>query len=371
MWLGAEIRISPEVDWRRSDPIVTRTVCALATTNCLTTTNVIQCPDGNWYENGSCNPGWITNWWVLSYPGYSGSGPGVEVRFTPTNCGAGSVTFYGEWGHRKPWNENEWIRGGLVSISTNFTVMAVASLVPDLPPDQGGLESGSDPPTYWVCPCDSGDVIVTASSCPELPTDQLPDCWTFTGGIEIDKLRHKVNKAELLNGPVTFTVSAGASSKTIILKADEEKEIYSSHIPQQECLYDNFNDPSPSTDKCGNSVSVNCVGGVGWPLYRPGHYEYYWNTNWVGTCYFNGGENVFLFKTTKHNCLILRTWHLTQEPTTPTRWVVTKSGPSQNCRTAPAWDSSWARPADELVNKDYPAKSCENQGTPFTPCPPW
>lgn len=132
----------------------------------------------------------------------------------------------------------------------------------------------------------------------------------------------------------------------------------------------------PETDKCGNWVSTSCVGASGWPFYQLGHYEYYWNGILVGVCYFYDGQNNFLYKTTKHKCRFLRTWHLTQEPATPTRWVVTKfdcvtfSGPSHNCRTAPAWDNQWGRPADELANPGYPENSCENQGTPFTPCPP-
>ena len=32
-------------------------------------------------------------------------------------------------------------------------------------------------------------------------------------------------------GPVTFTVPAGTASKTIILKADEEEEIYRAYFP--------------------------------------------------------------------------------------------------------------------------------------------
>ena len=134
MCLGGEISIWPVEDWRRSDAIVYRFECALATTNCPPSTNVAQCPEGNWHEDDWCNPRWITNWWVLSYPGYSGSGSGMAVRFTPTNCGSGSVTFYGKWGHRNfcigqktiggDWHQ-EWIDGGLVSISTNFTVVNV------------------------------------------------------------------------------------------------------------------------------------------------------------------------------------------------------------------------------------------------------
>lgn len=255
-------------------------------------------------------------------------------------------------------------------------VVGVDSLVPDLANGQGGLEAGSDPPTYWVCPC-RGDVIVTATPCPILTEDQLPDCWTFTGGVTIDKLHHKVSKEALKSGDVTFTVTSGTSTKTIVLKTDPEKLGYTAYAPKHDCLFDNFADPSPLIDKCGNMLAIDCTGANPNYPYHTGHYEYKHNGLLVGTCYYNGGENVFLYKTTKHNCLILRTWHLTQQPTSPTKWAVTKydctgTGPSINCRTAPAWVNAWGRPADELLNNPgYPANSCENTGTATTPCPPW
>ena len=300
------------------------------------------------------------------------SGSGLSVTFTSLACGTGSVEFKSTASlSGTPCGINP---PNPAIVSGTYAFVEVVSLSPDLPPDQGGLESGSVPPTYWVCPC-GGDVIVTAYSCPSLTADKLPACWTFTGGVEINKLQHKVSKAALRNGPVTFTVTAGTSTKTIILKQDDEKLIYNSYFPDQQCLYDNFYDPSPYYDKCGNSLSINCVGATGFPFYHAGHYEYRYNSTWVGTCYFNDGQNNFLYKATKHDCLILRTWHLTQEPLSPTRWVVTKyncltgGAPSQNCRTAPSWDPNWGRPADE-PNPGYPANSCENKGTPSTPCPP-
>lgn len=323
--------------------------------------------------HNDCGDSWTDGPYDISYSPNSWWEPPIPGSFP--DCGTFSYTAY-----VKGTSSDSDCPGdtGTATVGT-FTVkvVAVTDLSPDLSGDQGGLESGSDPPTYWVCPCASGDVIVTAIPCPNLAAGDLPSCWSFTGGVAIDKLHHKVSKASLQSGPVTFTVTAGTSTKTIILKTDEEKEIYDTYIPAQACLYDNFTDPSPYTDKCGNTLAINCVGGSGWPLYRAGHYEYRYNGTWVGTCYFNGGENNFLYKTTKHNCRILRTWHLTQEPVSPTHWVVSKydcltGGPlSQNCRTAPSWNPNWDRPADETLNSGYPANSCENQGTPSTPCPPW
>ncbi len=181
------------------------------------------------------------------------SGPGQATN-TWTTCGTKTVSVSVSC----PCC-TQWFPPGS-SASTNTTVVKVASLTPDLPSDQGGLESGSDPPTYWVCPCASGDVIVTASSCPILTADQLPACWTFTGGDTIDKLHHKVSKAALLNGPVTFTVSAGTSTKTIILKADEPKAYYDMDIPDAICpeWYGSYEDANPLFDKCGNHLEINC-----------------------------------------------------------------------------------------------------------------
>jgi hypothetical protein len=261
------------------------------------------------------------------------------------------------------------------TINTNCTASSslIVVKVDSLSPSEGYLIAGSDPPKYEVCPC-PGDVIVTATSCPLLTAEQLPPCWTFTGGTEIDKLRHKVKKEDLMNGQVTFTVAAGCSTNTIILTNDPENLSYTMKYPAQECLWDNFTDPSPWTDQCGNSLSIDCVGadrsqGIA------GHYEYKYNGTCVGICYFNDGNNTFLYKTTKHNCRILRTWHLTEEAGPPSRWVVTKYNCltpafSRNCRTFGYWLPDWGRPADELLNAGYPANSCENVGYTFTPCPP-
>jgi hypothetical protein len=139
------------------------------------------------------------------------------------------------------------------------------------------------------------------------------------------------------------------------------------------CLCDNYFDPSPYHDSCGNSLAIDCVGcmcGLG----ANGHFSYRYNGLFVGACYYSGAANTFLYKTTKHNCRILSTWHLTQGPT-PVKWTVTKydcltQAFSQNCREASTWDPNWGRPADEPYI-DYPTNSCENKGTPTTPCPPY
>jgi hypothetical protein len=291
------------------------------------------------------------------------SGTGLTASFTPTSCGNGTVSFSLAYTNTTPCSGT-----GSSSTSGGFKVVAVDSLTPDIPSGQGGLETGSEPPTYWVCPC-AGDITVTASSCPGLTADQLPGCWSFTGGTEIDKLHHKVKKTDLMNGPVTFTVTFGTSTKTVILKTDPAKINYFTVFPSGSCLCDNFSGPS-SYDNCGNNLAIDCVDcicGFG----ANGHFSYRYNGISVGVCRYSGANNVFLYKTTKHNCRILCTWHLTQEPATPTRWTVTKydcmaGASSMVSRTASTWNSNWARPADELINSGYPANSCENQGTVTT-----
>jgi len=317
----------------------------------------------------------VTNWWEATVGSYHTIGAGLTAQFTPTDCGAGSVTFHLKYKNSLPCDTNVQ---SAPDVSGSFTVVAVNSLAAELASGQGGLEAGSDPPTYWVCPC-PGDVIVTASSCPSLTADQLPACWTFTGGVEIDKLHHKVSKVALMNGEVAFTVTCGTSTKTIILKTDKENAIYyTPRSPTADCKCDNYTDATPTHDDCGNSLAVDCVdcwqNNAGLCI-AVGHFSYRYNGISVGVCRYPGGQNTFLYKTTKHNCRILRTWHLTQQPTSPTFWTVTKYdcmtgvGPLLNCRTAPTWNIDWNRPADESVNAGYPANSCENQGTPSTPCP--
>jgi hypothetical protein len=265
-----------------------------------------------------------------------------------------------------------------------LTVVDVDGLTPTIPSGQGGLEAGSSPPQYWVAPCASGSVTVTATSKPSLAANQLPSGWTFTGGVETDKLNHTAHEADVLNGSINFTVTCGTSANTIVLEQDPIKPNYSAATPSPPgtCYSVNYSDPAPFTDLCGNNLAINCVGCS--PT-TAGHFEYRYNTPSgpvVGICYFGGGNNSFLFMTTKHNSRILRTWHLTEQDgiwwdyvNPNARWVVTRynclatgAQQSYNYRYASAWNSAWGRPADEIVpsNPGYPANSCEFQGYPVT-----
>ena len=315
--------------------------------------------------------------WTTNQPNGSAT---WDPGWKPSACGSKTltasvtVTFSGTQQTGTP-NESSYtttVSSG--NASATVTVVDVDSLTPDFSSSQGvqgGLEGGSDPLTYWVTPC-AGDIIVTATSCPNLTASQLPAGWSFTGGVEIDKLHRKVKKTDLASGSVIFVVTCGTTTKTIILQNDKTNAVYWATGNGGTCDCDDWVDPSPKHDKCGNSLAVDCADSVRYVngiCRNPGNFKYMYNGIWVGTCLYNGGMNSFLYKTTKHEGRILCTWHLTQRPTTPTKWTVTKydclsgSGPSQDCRVAPVWDGAWGNPADDLTQPGYPANSCENQGT--------
>jgi hypothetical protein len=318
-----------------------------------------KCPDT--YKTNTPAPSLLTNWWTAGGCGINTNGTGLGISsLIPTSCGQVTIVFNQKWKHTCDTNT------AVANIQGIVNVVAVGSLTPNLPAGLGGSEAGSDPPTYWVCTC-AGDIIVTASSCPSLTADQLPDCWIFTGGVTIDKLHHKVSAATLANGPVTFTVTCGTSTMTIILKADDESEDY--YVPQgvsQECPDPGppWADNLPTYDLCGNRAMVNCE----WNG-TCCQFVFRYNSVKVGARIYDNGRNVFLFERTKHHCRIVKTWHLTRTPTPTFEWTITKydcltGTKSTICRTSATWDDSWARPADELVNKGYPTNSCENHGTP-------
>lgn len=281
---------------------------------------------------------WAYSWTASDDTGVVATEPNGGASWTvpswkPSGCGSKTltasviVTFSGTQKTGTP-NQSSYSTTATGSSSATVQVVTVDSLTTDLSSGQGGLEDGSDPPTYWVCQC-PGDIIVTASSCPSLTADQLPDCWTFTGGVTIDKLHHKVSKTALMSGPVTFTVTCGTSTKTITLKADKENALYSMVFPSQSCGTDSFTGAPQCLDACGNFLTIDCVGTQHIYGNWPGHFSYRYDGIWVGTCYYPDGINEFLYKTTKHNCRILKTWHSTVKgtssgnPASPSYWTVT------------------------------------------------
>jgi hypothetical protein len=59
-----------------------------------------NCPPS--FDTNHMCPILITNWYVVDHPGYQGSGEGWWADFTPTNCGQGSITFYGIYANLDP-----------------------------------------------------------------------------------------------------------------------------------------------------------------------------------------------------------------------------------------------------------------------------
>ncbi|MCX8090709.1 MAG: hypothetical protein N3I86_07210 [Verrucomicrobiae bacterium] len=122
----------------RCSTVITQWRWAPPSTNCPTTstTNYSWCPD------------WVTNWWVVSHPGYSASDRGTYVpRFQPTNCGTGTITFYGVWTNNHPCGDTNAVLGGTTSISKNFTVVNV-----DIAEDE-----------KTVCACETANFTLTNS----------------------------------------------------------------------------------------------------------------------------------------------------------------------------------------------------------------
>jgi hypothetical protein len=88
-----------------------------------------DCPPSAYFTNWS-ETFWTTNWWVVSSPGYSASGQGTGVSFWPTNCGWGTITFYGTWSNVNPCTSTLIGGGGTTSNSINFYVGNVQIVEP-------------------------------------------------------------------------------------------------------------------------------------------------------------------------------------------------------------------------------------------------
>ena len=113
MCLGSWVYAYAETD-STSDEVVSTYWCENATTNCPT-----------WYSTNTFWPQMTTNWWVVSHPGFSGSGPGLGVSFVPTNCGSGTITFYATYQNYDPCTGNPCGSPTTVSKSTNLVVVNV------------------------------------------------------------------------------------------------------------------------------------------------------------------------------------------------------------------------------------------------------
>ncbi|MCW5553213.1 MAG: HYR domain-containing protein [Verrucomicrobiae bacterium] len=87
-----------------------------------------NCPPPAFYTNACSYPGSVTNWWVVNHPGFSASGEGLGVQFTPTNCGSGTISFYNVWTNVSPCDGHGGYGGcggGFIAVSRDFTVLNV------------------------------------------------------------------------------------------------------------------------------------------------------------------------------------------------------------------------------------------------------
>ncbi len=95
-------------------------------------------------------------------------------------------------------------------------VVKVASLLPDVGTE---MDDGDDDPntkSYVVSIVDANDdvnvVTVTATPYPDVNEANLPDCWDFTGGTEVNDFVHTVDRTTPVE--TALTCSCGTSSKT-------------------------------------------------------------------------------------------------------------------------------------------------------------
>jgi len=156
--LGSSISAAP-LGYRTYTTQITRGHWEVHTADCL--------PD-SWFTNLS-QTFWTTNWWVVSSPGYSASGPynGGWISFQPTNCGSGTITFYGTFKDVAPCTTQPTYGGGTISISTNFYVANVQIVEPSkIVPANGTtaftLTNTCGPVTWSVSPQQPGGPYANA-----------------------------------------------------------------------------------------------------------------------------------------------------------------------------------------------------------------
>ena len=94
------------------------------------------------------------------------------------------------------------------------TAVEVASLLPDEGTEIDDRDGNPDTKSFLVCIADSGVVTVTATPNPDVPEQNLPDCWSLTGGMGTSLLSRTVDKTKTTVGATTITCTCGSSSKT-------------------------------------------------------------------------------------------------------------------------------------------------------------
>ena len=156
--------------------------------------------------DGDCNRTTYTNM-VGSAVGYTwclstgGSGPGSEVVTNFATPGIYTCTF------------TLTATNGACSVISTSVTLSVSVVGPtSLVADQGSNPGG---PTDIVDWAESGVVTVTATPNPNMSPDDLPDCWSMSGGTEVSKTVHTVPKSVACLTPII--ASAGTSSRTVVV----------------------------------------------------------------------------------------------------------------------------------------------------------
>jgi hypothetical protein len=199
--------------------LVTLSVTNNNVTNAVwVTTNWPSCPGcTNVSANGPTNyvsPAIVSNWWTVSGPGnFSTNGTGLSATFTPTNCGAGTVTFNETYKNNTPCDPTNVYSANPISLG--FNVDAVTSLTPNAGVwvDDGDGDPNTD--TYLVQSGCHTTITVTASDSLGLSPEDLPECWTvaLTGATFVDNKHFTIDGNTI--GKSIISVTCGNSHKTI------------------------------------------------------------------------------------------------------------------------------------------------------------
>ncbi len=169
------------------------------------------------------------------------------------------------------------------SQSKQVTIVEVASLLPDVGTEIDDGDDNPDTKSFVVCVAATGVVTVTATPNPSVSEENLPACWSLTGGNVQDKLHTEVDKTTA--GVTTITCTCNTSSKTTKIYVYEAKlNLYAkgglSYIPQLVTLGDfghswwklEFSHPEliqPPSLRLFVDEDIGYWPAEGFPLYNP------------------------------------------------------------------------------------------------------
>jgi hypothetical protein len=151
----------------------------------------------------------LSNAWAATVGSWSAGGADwPPPSFTPGDCRIGSITITTYWMDGCSTNLQT------ASASTNFTVVSVASATASGATEIDDGDNNPNTKAYVTCK-GSGNVTVTATSCPNLSEESLPSCWSTSGGSGSEKLARSVSKNAA--GSTTITFSAGLVTRSVTI----------------------------------------------------------------------------------------------------------------------------------------------------------